>query len=117
MTWDFASAVLAAAVAVGAATVIAEAGSLRTQQALAVQANPAGRGGGRVLEELCLMCQHGCSAADGIVCNGDGSHFICSPCFQRHVQDCCSPARSASFARLGCRLYCPARHCSAAPSE
>jgi hypothetical protein len=72
---------------------------------------------GRVREELCLNCMQGCSAADGLYCNGDGHHFICSPCFQRHVQRCCSPARSAAFERLGCRIYCPGRRCSAAPSE
>jgi hypothetical protein len=114
MPWDCVSAVLATAVTLGATTIIAEVDRLKAQRDLTVQDNSAG--GGRGPEELCLCLQR-CSAADGIICNGDGSHFICNPCFQRHVQRCCSLARSASFARLGCRVYCPGRRCSAAPSE
>jgi hypothetical protein len=67
-----------------------------------------------VLLQECAICLEEAPAEAGVWCRGDGQHFLCRCCFQRHVRVACAPENAAAFGRAGCRLHCPAQPCSAA---
>lgn len=59
--------------------------------------------------QLCQVVNHEQPSA-GLTCKAQAAHFICSSCFQAHVSATIS---QASFAAMGCRVYCPVLSCEA----
>jgi hypothetical protein len=64
--------------------------------------------------QQCAICFDSTAPEAGIKCRGDGQHFICNGCFDRHVAVTCAAGNAAAFSRTGCRIFCPMRPCTAA---
>jgi hypothetical protein len=76
---------------------------------------PAG-GGEPIADQLqqCVICFDDTIPEAGISCRGDGQHFFCDGCFDRHVEVACAPDNAGAFVQAGCRIFCSQRPCTAA---
>ena len=106
---------------VGAVALAAIAG-LVIGQALSYDATPSIRRVSRWFgddpEPQCAICFDDVPDTTlGISSRGDGQHFICNDCFDRHVAVTCAPDNAAAFSRAGCRIFCPISTCTAAAPQ